>query len=332
MKASARGDEATAQIDAVSNPGGINSSYHHRMGEVRIGISGWTYKPWRGTFYPPGLAQKRELAYASRRFNSIEVNGSFYSLQLPPSYRRWHDDTPEGFVFSVKASRYITHMIKLRNPRRPLANFFASGILALGEKLGPILWQFPPGWGFDEARWEAFMELLPRDTTAAARLARNHDGRVRGRAILKTARPRPIRHAFEVRHKSFLTPRFIDLLRHWNGAFVISDSAGAWIYSEDVTTGFVYIRLHGSKELYASGYDDAELDRWAQRIGAWRSGGEPADARRIGPPAAKRKSRDIYIYFDNDAKVHAPFNALGLAARLGVEWKHELPPARTPRE
>src|SRR5437763_1828647 len=152
---------------------------------LRIGISGWTYAPWRGTFYPEDLAQKRELEYASRQLNSIEINGSFYSLQTPKSYAAWYEATPEGFVFSVKGGRFITHMKKLKDVEKPLANFFASGVLALREKLGPILWQFPPQFGFDAERFERFFEMLPRDMTAAAKLAKRHDERMKGRALVK---------------------------------------------------------------------------------------------------------------------------------------------------
>src|SRR6476646_7414538 len=152
------------------------------MPQTRIGISGWTYGPWRGVFYPKELAHKRELEYASRQFNSIEINGSFYSLQRRSSYQRWYDETPPGFVFSVKGGRFITHMKKLRDVEAPLANFFASGVLCLREKLGPILWQFPPNFGWNEERFTEFFELLPADTRAAARLAKKHDAKLKGRA------------------------------------------------------------------------------------------------------------------------------------------------------
>ena len=152
-------------------------------GEVRIGISGWRYAPWRGVFYPRGLAQRRELEFASRMLPTIEINGSFYSLQRPESWAEWHDQTPEGFVFAVKGSRYITHMLKLKDVATPLANFFASGPFRLNAKLGPILWQFPPQLGFDAARFDAFFSLLPRDTGAALALARRHDSRLAGRSF-----------------------------------------------------------------------------------------------------------------------------------------------------
>src|SRR5438874_446458 len=251
------------------------------MPEQRIGISGWTYGPWRGTFYPQGLTQKRELAYASRELNSIEINGSFYSLQRPESYRKWYDQTPEGFVFSVKAGRFITHMKKLKDVEAPVANFFASGVLALEEKLGPILWQLPPSLGFDPERLEKFFKLLPRDTKEAARLAKRHDQRMAGRAWTRVKENRPMRHAMEVRHDSFKTVEFVKLLREHDVALVVADTAGRWPYMEDVTSDFVYARLHGEEEIYVSGYDEASLRAWAGKIRAWSKGGDAPDAKLV---------------------------------------------------
>jgi len=288
-------------------------------GEVRIGISGWRYEPWRGVFYPQRLPQRSELAFAARMLPTIEINGSFYSLQRPESYAEWHDETPPGFVFALKGSRYITHMLKLRNVAAPLANFFASGVLRLRDKLGPILWQFPPQLGFDAERFDAFFALLPRDTGAALALARRHDERLAGRAWLEIDRVRPLRHAVEIRHASFVDPAFIALLRRHRIALVVADTAGRWPLLEDLTADFVYVRLHGDKELYASGYDDGALDRWAARIAAWRDGGQVEDARLASPrPGRSRSHRDVYCYFDNDVKVHAPYDAAHLAARLGI--------------
>jgi uncharacterized protein YecE (DUF72 family) len=289
------------------------------MAAIRIGISGWRYEPWRGVFYPKGLAQKRELEYAARAMPTIEINGTHYSLQRPASFLAWYRDTPKGFVFAVKGSRYITHMKRLVDIEKPLANFFAQGTLALGEKLGPFLWQFPPNFRFDADKLEAFFELLPRDMEAALALARRHDARVRGRTHLEIDANRRLRHAIEVRHESFLDPAFVKLLRRHRVAFVIADTAHTFPYAEDVTADFMYLRLHGDVELYASGYSDAALDHWAAHIAAWAAGGEPADARRVArlkPPA--RKSRDVYCYFDNDRKVHAPFDAMKLARKLGA--------------
>jgi uncharacterized protein YecE (DUF72 family) len=287
---------------------------------IRIGISGWRYPGWRRKFYPKGLRQRSELEFAASRFNSVEINGSFYSLQLPSSYQRWYSATPDDFVFAVKGARFITHMKKLREVGTPLANFFASGLLALREKLGPILWQLPPNLGYNKERLEDFFDLLPRDTREASKLAKNHDNKLQARAWMKIdTTPARLRYALEVRHKSFMTPEFFDLLRRHNIAFVIADTARKFPYSEDLTADFVYIRLHGAKKLYVSGYNDKALDWWANRIEHWRKGREPRNAKTVGRAKAGAKRRDIFVYFDNDAKVYAPFDAQRLAARLGVK-------------
>lgn len=285
-------------------------------GDIRIGISGWTYGGWRGKFYPEGLAQKRELAYAAGILGSIEINGTFYSLQRPDSFARWAAEVPDDFVFAVKGSRYITHMLKLKDCEQPLANFLASGVLRLGPKLGPILWQFPASFRYDRERIEPFLALLPRDTEAAAMLAHRHDQRVSGRSWLRTDAKRPLRHAIEVRHDSFADPGFIELLRAHNAALAASDAVD-WPLFADATADFVYCRLHGSEELYTSGYDDEALDRWAARVRAWAEGREPTDLKRVGKSRTPRRARDVFVYFDNDAKVRAPFDAQGLMARLG---------------
>lgn len=287
------------------------------LGRIRIGISGWRYAPWRGKFYPKGLRQKDELAYAASKFPSVEINGTFYSLQSPDSFRQWAAATPDDFVFAVKGPRFITHMLKLNRVEQPLANFFANGVLALGPKLGPILWQFPPSFRFSPEKLESFFKLLPRDTAAAADLARGHDHRVKGRTALEIDRKRPLRHAIEIRHGSFRTPAFIALLRKHRIALVCADTVD-WPLLMDLTADFVYCRLHGSEELYASGYDDPALTRWAARVAAWANGREPADALRVTAkpaprPAGASKGRDVYVYFDNDAKVRAPVDAERLA-------------------
>lgn len=288
-------------------------------GTIRIGISGWRYEPWRGIFYPEGLAQRQELAFASRIFGSIEINGSFYSLQSPSSWHVWHDETPEDFVFAVKGPKYLTHQLRLKEPRAPLANFLASGVLALGPKLGPILWQFPPQLPFKPERFAAFFDLLPHDTAEALALASQHDARLEGRTHLVIDRRRPLRHAVEVRHASFATPAFVALLRRHGIALVVADTAGRWPLLEDLTADFVYLRLHGDEELYASGYGEAALERWAARIDTWSAGGQVADARLVSDRSAPRRARrDVFCYFDNDVKVHAPYDAARLAARLGV--------------
>ncbi|MEZ0448244.1 DUF72 domain-containing protein [Cellulomonas sp. ICMP 17802] len=285
---------------------------------IRSGISGWRYPPWRGVFYPPKLPQRLELEYASRRLTSIEVNGSFYALQRPESYTSWVAETPDDFVFSVKGPRFVTHLKKLSDVRVPVANFFASGVLALGPKLGPILWQLPPNLGFDAGRLAAFFDLLPRSTAAAAQLSTEHDERLDGRAWTTTDADRPLRHVLEVRHASFEVPEFVELLRAHGIGLVIADAAGRWPVIEDVTADLVYIRLHGETELYASGYDDESLDRWAGKVRAWAAGGEPAGARTLSGPAAPSDGRDVFVYFDNDTKVRAPYDSLALAARLGL--------------
>ena len=285
---------------------------------LRIGISGWTYPPWRGVFYPKGLAQNRELEFASRQHNSIEINGSFYSLQRPSSYESWYAETPTGFIFSVKGPRFITHMKKLRDVRTPLANFFGSGVLALREKLGPVLWQFPPNFGWNEQRFREFFELLPRDTAQAAKLSKEHNEKLKYGAFTKTDVARPLRYAVEIRHPTFLVPEFFALLREHKIAFVYADTAGKWPYAEDLTSDFIYARLHGDEQLYVSGYSPTALDWWSARIQRWRSGKQPTGARLVGGGKAVAGKRDVYIYFDNDAKVHAPFDAKQLAARLKV--------------
>src|ERR1700733_2621563 len=286
------------------------------LGTVRIGISGWTYAPWRGKFYPEKLAQHRELAHAANTFNSIEINGTFYSLQRPESFAKWAAETPDDFVFSVKAPRFITHIKRLKDAKPPVANFLASGLLRLGPKLGPILWQLPPNFKFDFPRLETFLKMLPHDTESAVALSRRHDKRVSGRAWMKTDAHRPLRHAIEIRHASFAVPEFIELLRANDVALVCADTV-EWPRLMDVTSDFVYCRLHGSEELYASGYDAESLDAWATRVDGWARGDEPVDAERVIKSSSSQKGpRDVFVYFDNDAKVRAPVDAQGLMARV----------------
>lgn len=289
------------------------------MATAWVGISGWSYDRWHGDFYPQELPKKRQLEYAARAFNSIEINGSFYSLQRPETYGDWYERTPAGFLFAVKASRFITHNKKLSDAEIPMANFFASGVLRLEDKLGPFLWQLPENFGFDPERVESFFHLLPRDTEEAARLARKHDDRVKDRSSIKTDRRRRLRHAIEVRHESWLSGPFVRLARRHGVAIAFADS-GSWPWVEELTAGFVYLRLHGSPRTYASDYGAARLDRYAERIRAWMKGSEPPDAERITelrPP--RRKSRDVYVYFDNDGRGRAPWNARALAERLGID-------------
>jgi uncharacterized protein YecE (DUF72 family) len=267
---------------------------------VRVGISGYDYPRWKGQFYPPDLPRSRWLAYAAERFDAIELNGTFYSLKTPAVFRKWANAVPGDFVLAVKGSRFITHNLKLRHADQALANFLASGVLALGRKTGPFLWQLPATYRFDADRIDGFLGLLPEDSLAAADLARNHDGRVRGEPLAEASEVVRFRHALEVRHPSYFHPEFYEILRSRRCAFVIADSAGTFPSAEEVTADFVYVRLHGSESLYASGYRDEELAGWAERIGRWMDGGV----------------RETFVFFDNDANGHAPFDAMRLAARL----------------
>ncbi|QYD72274.1 DUF72 domain-containing protein [Paraburkholderia edwinii] len=302
-----------------------------RGGNLHIGISGWRYEGWRGTFYPKGLRQADELQFASRAVQTIEINGTHYSLQSLNSYRKWYDETPDGFVFSVKGARYLTHMLRFRDEaaHAGLANFFAQGLLALNDKFGPILWQFPPSFRFDAERLERFLTMLPRDTEGALEIARRHDKRVR-EPYLAIDRPRRLRHAIEIRHPSFLDPAFVALLRKHGVALVVSDSTEDWPHVDDLTADFVYVRLHGTSARYSGSYDDAALDTWALRIAAWVHGDQPTDAKLIAPdkPPRKRSARDVFCYFDNDTKTEAPFDAQRLMGRLAVEPQVRRVPPR----
>lgn len=294
---------------------------------IRIGLSGWSYGGWRGRFYPEDLPQRCELAYAAALYGTIEVNGTFYGLQQPASFGRWHDETPPGFVFAVKGPRYITHMRRLRDVCTPLANFLASGLLRLAGKLGPILWQFPASMRYDPARFEEFFRLLPRNTTAAQALARGH-GKLRGRAWLAVPGQRRMRHAVEIRHDSFRSGTFIRQLRRHRIALVVADTVD-WPLLMDVTADFMYCRLHGSEELYASGYGTEALRRWATRVRTWARGTEPRDAVRVLPRSPPRlRGRDVFVFFDNDAKVRAPVDAQALQELLHCAPEH--PPATRP--
>ncbi|HSH38656.1 MAG TPA: DUF72 domain-containing protein, partial [Chthoniobacterales bacterium] len=299
----------TAERDAVAADLAACSGGCWPDTRLRIGISGWTYAGWRGVWYPTGLAQHRELEFASRRHNSIEINGSFYSLQRPSAYESWYRETPPCFVFSVKGPRFVTHMKKLRDVQTPLANFFGSGVLALREKLGPVLWQFPPNFGWNEQRFREFFELLPKNTEEAAELARLHDDKLKYGMWRNIDVSRPLRYCVEIRHPTFLVPEFFALLRQYNVAFVFADTARRWPYAEDLTADFVYCRLHGDEQLYVSGYSPSALDWWAARVELWAQGKPAADARLICDVQPKPGARDVYVYFDNDAKVHAPFDA-----------------------
>ncbi len=269
-------------------------------GRVVVGMAGWVYPDWRGTFYPAGLTQKKELEYASTHVTSIELNGSFYALQKPASWKSWSAATPDEFVFSVKAPRFITHIRKLDDVHEPIANFFASGILALGEKLGSVLWQLPPSLAFDAEHIEQFLAQLPHTTTAAVELAQERSARMTGKEYLETDAERPVRHSLEVRHHSFDTPAFTALLEKYSVAAVLGENAGKWPVLDVTTTDFRYVRLHADEVMREGGvYDDAAIEEWAQRIEGWVESG-----------------LDAYVYFDNDTKVRAPIDAMSLIERL----------------
>ncbi|HEX4225400.1 MAG TPA: DUF72 domain-containing protein [Pseudonocardiaceae bacterium] len=267
-----------------------------------MGTSGWAYPEWRGSFYPTGLPQRRHLEYLAGQFSTVEINGSFYSLQRPSSYQNWSAQTPSDFCLAVKGGRFITHLRRLREPEVPLANFFASGVLALGDKLGPVLWQFPANLPFDPDLLAEFIAFLPRGTKDAAELANRHGPVLTAdRTWLTVDEDRPLRHAIEVRHESFRTEVFSDLLRANDIALVVSDSPGTWPCFEEITANFSYFRLHGHTELYASGYSRRALADWAAKIRDWS------------------KQGDVYVYFDNTAKGHAPRDADRLAALLDLD-------------
>lgn len=285
------------------------------MGSIRVGVSGWDYDHWKGEFYPSDLSPRDRLPYTAERFATIEANGPFYSLLSPASYARWYQATPPDFRFSVKGGRYITHNKKLGDAETALANFFASGLLALGDKLGPILWQLAQRHTFDERRLAEFLELLPRDFEEASSLARRHDERVKDPLVDVEGNHR-LHHVLEVRNDTFFHPEAVRLLRHAGVALAISH-AGDWPMREEITAGFVYLRLHGAPDTYASAYGQACLERFADRIVAWKRGEEPEDALRITdlkPPA--RQERDVWVYFDNDKSSRAPADAKTLLGHL----------------
>ncbi|EZQ18506.1 DUF72 domain-containing protein [Pseudomonas sp. G11-1] len=298
--------------------------------DIRIGISGWRYEPWRGDFYPEGLLQRRELEYASRTVSSIEINGSFYALQTPERFSNWRDSTPDDFVFSVKAPRYITHVKRLRELDEPLANFFASGPLQLERKLGAFLWQFPPSFRYDPALFTELFEQLPRTFGEAVQCAARSPRFPAPEGLTTGAKTR-LRHAVEIRHRSFMQEGFIELLRKHRIALVVADTAGKWPLVEELTADFMYLRLHGDKELYSSGYDDSALDDWARRIRAWAGGKQPEGARRLSEQGdSSSAERDIYCYFDNDIKVRAPYDARQLLEKLGRAEGLEIKPGQLP--
>lgn len=288
------------------------------MPGIRIGVSGWNYAGWRGRFYPDDLPHRRELEYAARTFDTLEVNGTFYRLTTARAARNWRETAPPEFIYSVKGSRFITHNKKLADVEGPLANFLAAGPLELGDKLGPFLWQLSANLRFDARRLEQFLSLLPSDMQQAADLARRHDDRVKDPGFGPDG-GLALRHVLEVRHESFLNQDLVELLRRHGVALAFSHSS-VWPYVEEITSPFVYVRLHGPGRLYDSSYGEAELARWAEKVRAWEAGGEPEEAVRISglsPPAGER--RDVYVYFDNDGHAYAPREAMALRRLVSGE-------------
>ncbi len=281
------------------------------MSKIYVGCSGWTFPGWRGTFYPKDLVQKKELEYASRKLLSIEINGTFYSLQKPETFQRWFNETPDDFIFAVKAPQYMTHIRRLKDCYDPLANFLASGLLCLGDKLGPILWQFPPNVTLKDNRFEEFLKMLPHDAKSAAKIAKQHTEKVEGRSFIQVKKDFRIRHAFEFRHGSFMNPEFVDLMRHHGVAVVFAHSgAEKSPYFEDVTADFIYARMHGQEAKYKKGYTKETLNWLANRVATWTSGKQPKDAQTVLDKAPTAKRRDAFIYFDTEEKKFAPQDAL----------------------
>ena len=269
-----------------------------KTGKIRTGTAGWVFAPWRGTFFPEGLVQKKELDYASRHLTSIEINATFRGNQKPDSFSRWAAETPEDFQFSVKGPQLVTHIKRLKNATDALAGFFASGPLALGDRLGPFIWQLPPNLAYDAPSFATFLATLPRDIDAYLALAGRAEG-TKTPPYLQANGLETFRHAVEMRHQSFETPEVDAVLREHNVARVIADTMEN--SRRDLTADFAYCRLQGPARRDAAGYEDADLDDLAKTIGTWRSAGI-----------------DSYAYFVHEDKVHAPANAMALAAKLGI--------------
>jgi uncharacterized protein YecE (DUF72 family) len=287
---------------------------------ICIGISGWTYKPWRGKFYPEGMRTSEELHYASRQFNSLEINGTFYRLQKPQTFVGWYKQTPDDFCFSVKANRYITHIKRAKDARKPVGHFLASGVLCLRDKLGPILWQFPPNSILKDNRYEEFFKLLPRTFGEALKLVEEENEFFPEFKDyvpeLKKLRTRPLIHTFEFRHESFFNLTFLQTMAGYGHGLVVADSAGKWPYAEDVTANFVYARLHGYGKLYEGGYPLPVIKQWAKKVVAWTDGKKWPKPNTVGGLLGEGIRKDVYVYFDNDAKVEAPFNAKELVKQV----------------
>lgn len=281
-------------------------------GTVRTGIAGWVFEGWRkGAFYPEGLPQKQELAYASKALTTIEINSTFYSHQKATSFQSWAEQTPEDFVFPVKGHQLVTHVKRLKDVETVLANFFASGPLALGTRLGPFVWQLPPNLKFDPERIETFLSLLPKTPDHLVALAQQHDEKTKY-PFLDMTGIRSVRHAIEVRNKSFADPAFIEMMRAHNVALVVADTED-WP-TMDPTADFIYCRLQGAPG--SDHYEATDIDRWAGRVAAWRDGKPMTDGALLAAAETAPKPRDVYVHFVSTDKVHAPRNALALAERL----------------
>ena len=262
---------------------------------IYLGIGGWTFEPWRGVFYPKGLPHSKELAYASEHLTSIEVNGTFYRTQSPATYRKWASEVPDGFVFSIKGSRYVTNRRVLSEAGESIERFLNSGVTELGDKLGPLLWQFAPFKKFDEADFGAFLELLP-----------------------ETFNDRRLRHVVEVRHDSFKTPEFVALLRKFKIAAVYTDHE-TYPNIADITGDFVYARLQRGEDTIPTAYPPKALDAWAKRAETWAKGGTSSDLQLADPDKkAKAAARDVFMYFIHEGKVRAPAAAMALIERMGA--------------
>jgi uncharacterized protein YecE (DUF72 family) len=263
------------------------------MGQIRAGIGGWTYEPWRGVFYPKGLPHAQELRYAGERLTSIEINSTFYSTQKPATFRKWASEVPDGFLFALKGPRHAVNRRVLAEAGDSIRRFLESGVIELGSRLGPLLWQFAPTKKFDEADFGAFLELLPT-----------------------TFEGRTIRHVVEVRHESFCTPAFVALLRKFRIPVVLTDHV-QYPSIADITGDFVYVRLQQGQDDIGTGYPPEALDEWADRAKVWASGREPGDLGKIVPAAAPQvQPRDVFVYFIHEGKVRAPAAAMALIERL----------------
>ena len=285
------------------------------MSRAKIGTSGWNYDEWIGKFYPSKINKKKELEYVSKIFPTVEVNGTFYSLKHCHNFKQWYEITPTDFIFSIKANRFITHVKKLNDVESPLANFFASGILILKEKLGPILWQLPPNMSFNPVMLEKFLRILPKNFNEAVRIG-SKSKMPRDRKFLKITKNLRIRHAMEIRNNTFLNPWFIEIAKKYKVAVVFSDTAGKWPYFEDITADFIYIRLHGENKMYSSSYSNDAIQFWGKRIITWKEGGAPKDTVTITDNKFKQRKRDVYVYFDNDVNANAPLDAKRLIQNI----------------